>query len=116
MTSPHLSRSLATALRAVADALERDAEAAETSVRARPVAGSEPLEADWVRDVVAKLPTLATVSETADALRMSRRTVSRHLARGRLNAVRTGVGGGSSRVLISRAEIARFLRRLHDEP
>jgi hypothetical protein len=116
MTSPRLSRSIAAALRAAAEAFDRDAEAAETSTHARHVAESEPFEADWVRDVVAKLPPLVTISETAEAPRMSRRNVARLLARGRLDAVRTGVGGGSSRVLVARAEIARFLRRLHVEP
>jgi excisionase family DNA binding protein len=113
MTTPRLSRSIAAALRAAAEAFDRDADASETNMHARPVAESEPFEADWVRDVVAKLPPLATISEAAEALRMSRRNVSRLLARGRLDAVRTGVGGGSSRVLIARAEIARFLRGLH---
>lgn len=116
MTSPNLSRSVAAALRAAAEAFDRDADAVEANARARPVADSEPLESDWVRDVLVKLPPLATISETAETLRMSRRTVSRLLVQGRLNAVRTGVGGGSSRVLIARAEIARFLRRLHLEP
>ena len=116
MTSPNLSRSIAAALRAAAEAFERDADAVETSTRAQHVADSKPLEADWVRDVITMLPPLATISETAETLRMSRRTVSRLLAQGRLDAVRTGVGGGSSRVLIARAELARFLRRLHFEP
>lgn len=98
----------------MAEAFERDADAVEANTRARPVAQSEPFESDWARDVVAKLPRLATISETAEALRMSTRTVSRLLAQGRLNAVRTGVGGGSSRVLSARVEIARFLRRLHE--
>lgn len=116
MTSPRLSRAIAAALRAAAEALDRDADAAETTTAMRHVAQSEPFEADWVRDVIANLPPLATISETAEALRMSRRNVSRLLARGRLDAVRTGVGGGSSRVLIARAEIARFLRRRDSEP
>lgn len=116
MTSPNLSRSLAAALRAAAEAFDRDADAIEANTRARPLPAVEPFEADWVRDVVAKLPPLATMSETADTLRMSRRTVSRLLVQGRLNAVRTGVGGGSSRVLIARAEIARFLRYLDFDP
>ena len=116
MTNPRLSRAIAAALRAAAEAFDRDADAAETNTHARHDAESEPFEADWVRDVVVKLPPLVTISETAEALRMSRRHVSRLLARGRLDAVRTGVGGGSSRVLIARAEIARFLRRLHVEP
>jgi excisionase family DNA binding protein len=116
MTNPHFSRSVAAALRAAAEAFERDADAVEANTRASRVPDSEPFESDWVRDVVAKLPPLATISETADTLRMSRRTVSRLLVQGRLNAVRTGVGGGSSRVLIARAEIACFLRRLHVDP
>lgn len=116
MTSPQLSRSVAAALRAMAEAFERVADAVEAKNLRRPVVDSEPFDADWVRDVVAKLPPLATISETAKTLRMSARTVSRLLAQGRLNAVRTGVGGGSSRVLIARAEIARFLRLLRFEP
>ena len=110
MTSPDLSRSIVAALRAAAEMLERDANAADTRARARPIAESAPLEIDWVQDVVAKLPPLLTIPEAAKALRMSARNVSRLLAHGRLGAVRTGSGGGSSRVLIARVEIARFLR------
>lgn len=116
MTNPQFLRSIATALRVAADALERDASTAETTARGRQSSDPTPLETDWVQDVVAKLPPLMTISETAKVLRMSARNVSRNVARGRLAAVRTGVGGGSSRVLVARAELARFLRRLDAEP
>jgi excisionase family DNA binding protein len=112
---PQFLRSLAAALRAAADTLERDASMGEAITPGRPSSDSAPVETDWIQDVVAKLPPLMTVSETAKALRMSARNVSRNVARGRLVTVRTGVGGGS-RVLIARAEVARFLRRLDVEP
>ena len=112
MTTLQCLRSVVAALRAAADVLERDANLAEASATSRKPAESPPVATDWVEDVVTDLPTLVTISEAAEALRMSGRNVSRLLARGHLHAVRMGAGGGSSRVLIARAEIARFLHRL----
>jgi excisionase family DNA binding protein len=64
---------------------------------------------DWIADVVAPLPALATAQEASAALRTSPRNLRRHIAAGRLQAIRAEEAG-SSRVLIPRAEIERFLR------
>jgi len=64
---------------------------------------------DWISDVVADLPALATAAETSKALRTSPRNLRRHIAAGRLVAIRAEESG-SSRVLVPRAEIERFLR------
>lgn len=64
---------------------------------------------DWIQETVAHLPPLATASEAAEALRTSPRNLRRHIAAGRLAAIRAEETG-SSRVLIPRAEIERFLR------
>lgn len=112
MTSLQWLRSVVAALRAAADVLERNANLAEANAAPSISAESPPLATNWIDDVVTGLPTLVSISESAKALRMSARNVSRLLARGHLRAVRTGIGGGSSRVLIARAEIARFLRGL----
>jgi excisionase family DNA binding protein len=111
MMSLECLRSLAAALRAAAEVLERDAKSAEANAHPKGATESTPLATDWIQDVVIGLPMLVTTSEAAKALRMSARNVSRLLARRQLQAVRTGIGGGS-RVLIARGEIARFLRRL----
>ena len=52
---------------------------------------------------------LLGVAEAARALRCSSRTVRRMVATGRLRAAKLG-DGGSSRVLIARAEVRRLLR------
>jgi excisionase family DNA binding protein len=69
---------------------------------------------DWVADVVAKLHPLCTAGEAANALRTSTRNLRRMIADGRLGAVRA-VESGSSRVLVPRAEIERYLRSLFVE-
>ncbi|HEX9618591.1 MAG TPA: helix-turn-helix domain-containing protein [Polyangiaceae bacterium] len=69
------------------------------------------VQADWVRDVVADLPALATSDETAAALRMSRRNLRRLVVAGRIRA-RRHVEAGASPALFPRAEIERYLRSL----
>jgi len=91
---------------------ERDAKAAERDTPVHPAAASAPVDSDWIQDVVSELPRLLTTSEAAKVLRMSPRNIARIIVRGRLKTVRTGSGGGSSRVLIARAEMASFLQRL----
>lgn len=66
---------------------------------------------DWIADAVAGLAILATASEAATALRTSQRNLRRMIADGRIRAVRQRATG-SSRTLISRAEIVRYLRGL----
>ena len=66
---------------------------------------------DWVDEAVAELPSIVTVSEAIAVLRCSRRHLYRHVSRGRIHAVRPE-DSGSSRLLIPRREIARFLRSL----
>jgi excisionase family DNA binding protein len=67
--------------------------------------------ADWIADTVASLAPLTTASEAAAALRTSPRNLRRMIADGRICAVRAKETG-SSRVLIARVEIARYLRGL----
>lgn len=65
----------------------------------------------WISDVVATLPALATVPEACSALRTSPRNLRRMIADGRLRALRA-TETGSSRVLIPRREVERFLTLL----
>lgn len=58
--------------------------------------------------LVADLPTLCTVAETALVLRVSERTVHRLLATRRLQKYQLS-DGGSARVLIPRASIVDLL-------
>jgi len=67
--------------------------------------------ADWIADVVAGLAPLCTASEAANALRMSPRNLRRLIVQGRIGALREKTTG-SSRVLIPRVEIERYLRSL----
>jgi hypothetical protein len=62
----------------------------------------------WIQEAVADLPALTTAAEAARALRTSPRNLRRHIAAGRLKAIRAEETG-SSRVLIPRLEIVRFL-------
>jgi excisionase family DNA binding protein len=64
---------------------------------------------DWISDVVRDLKPIATIEESAAALRRSTRSVRRLVASGQLDAVRTAEAG-SSRVLIPRRAIEKFLR------
>jgi len=64
---------------------------------------------DWIKEAIAELPALTTAKECASALRTTPRNLRRHIAAGRLNAIRAEETG-SSRVLIPRSEIERFLR------
>jgi excisionase family DNA binding protein len=109
--TPQTLRQLANAQRMIAVALDHEAHAAEQAQVPHHTAAAPPFQGDWIQDIVGDLPRLATVTETAKTLRMSARNVRRLVARGQLAVVRTGVGG-SSRVLVARAEIARFLLAL----
>lgn len=66
---------------------------------------------DWIADAVGTLAPLATVAETCAVLRTSTRNLRRMIATGRLKALRARESG-SSRVLVPRVEIERFLRSL----
>lgn len=66
---------------------------------------------DWIGDVLASLPPLCTTAEAAKALRTSRRNLYRLTSAGRIRAVRRE-HAGSSRLLIPRTEIERYLRSL----
>lgn len=65
----------------------------------------------WVSEVTACLPPLARLNEVASAIRMCPRTIRRLIACGRLVAIRDG-DSGPARVLIPRAEVARYLTSL----
>lgn len=69
---------------------------------------------DWIADVVAQLNPLTSAAEASNALRTSPRNLRRLIAAGRLRAVRAHESG-SSRVLVPRLEIERYLRSLEVE-
>ena len=66
---------------------------------------------DWVAEAVASLPPLVTTGEAIATLRTSKRNLYRLVAAGRLHAVRQAERG-SSRLLIPRASIEKYLRSL----
>jgi len=68
-------------------------------------------ERDWADQLVADLPTLATATEAVEVLRCSKRTLYRLVSAGHMHAIRHATGG-SARLLIPRAELARYLRSL----
>jgi excisionase family DNA binding protein len=68
-------------------------------------------QADWISETVAQLEPLATATEAAKVLRTSPRNLRRMIVDGRIHAVR-GRESGSSRVLVPRVEIERYLRGL----
>lgn len=67
---------------------------------------------DFIASTIADLPPFLLVAEVANTLRLSRRTVSRYVAEGRLRVLKTAEGSGAGRVLIPRGEVERFLRGL----
>lgn len=67
-----------------------------------------------VSPATAPIAELLTIAETARMLRMSDRNLRRLIARGRIKAMRARQTG-SSRVLIPREEIERYLRSLRAE-
>lgn len=69
---------------------------------------------DWVDEALATAPPLLTVLEAAVLLRMSRRQFYRLLSVGRIKAFRS-TESGSSRNLVPKTEIARYLRTLAGE-
>ena len=69
----------------------------------------------WIDNIVAKLPDVCTLAEASQAVRLSRRTLSRLIRAERIKAARL-TEGGSSRVLIPKEEIAKLLRSMAGEP
>lgn len=68
---------------------------------------------DW-DELVAELPALVTIDEYARFRRCSKTTAKTEITKGFFKTIR-GVHGGSSRVLIPRAEVIRHLRHLAGE-
>ncbi|MEO8905517.1 MAG: helix-turn-helix domain-containing protein [Polyangiaceae bacterium] len=68
----------------------------------------------WVKEAVAGLPPLVTVEELVTLLRTSRRQVYRLISDGRLPSVKQSEGG-SSRNLVPRASVEKYLRGLEVE-
>ncbi|HYQ03544.1 MAG TPA: excisionase family DNA-binding protein [Polyangiaceae bacterium] len=66
---------------------------------------------DTIAEIENSLPLLATANEAAKALRTSGRNIRRLIVAGRITALRARESG-SSRVLIPRAEIGRYMRSL----
>ena len=62
----------------------------------------------WAHDAVRDLRPLMSLEEVADALGVSKRTVGRYAAGGALKTIRLAEGG-SGRVRVARATLARFL-------
>jgi excisionase family DNA binding protein len=77
----------------------------------QPAEKLEPELPQWIEDAIAALPALVTTDEAASALRMSKRTLARNLADGRIKSVRHGEGGAARR-LIPRGALAAYLRSL----
>jgi len=67
-----------------------------------------PSTPDHLRDVEAALPPLATIAEARAALRYGDSTIRQLIRSGQLRAIRS-TPTGSSRLLIPRSEIIRFL-------
>lgn len=65
----------------------------------------------WVVDATRDLPPLLRLKEVCAALRVHDRTVRRLIKSGRLHALKYGEAG-SSRIIVPRAEIARYLLSL----
>ncbi len=70
-----------------------------------------PIISDSISEIENSLPALATANEAAKVLRTSGRNLRRMIVAGRITALRAK-DSGSSRVLIPRAEIGRYLRSL----
>jgi len=64
----------------------------------------------WIVEALAGLPPLLTVTEATNVLRMSRRNFFRLLSLGKISTIRTGAN--SSKHLIARGELERYLRSL----
>jgi excisionase family DNA binding protein len=65
--------------------------------------------ADWAAAAVSDLPSICTVDEAIGVLRMSRRHFYRQTSTGRIRTLKHGDGG---RLLVPRAELARYLESL----
>lgn len=68
-------------------------------------------ESDWVDAAVAGLPPLITTEEAVEVLRTTRRNLYRWLATGKIASVKHGFGG-SSRVLIPKPALVKYLRSI----
>lgn len=68
-------------------------------------------EPTWIADVLEGLPALVTPAEVQARARIKRRKLNQLAADGRLRVVRHAEGG-SSRLLITRESLARYLRTL----
>jgi excisionase family DNA binding protein len=69
---------------------------------------------DWADAAVRDLPGLLGADEACKALRIARRKLNTLVADRRLRSVKHSEGG-SARLLIPRAEIARYLRSMTSE-
>jgi len=66
---------------------------------------------DWADDALADFPGLLDADEACRALRIHRRKLNSLVADERLRAVRHAEGG-SSRLLVTRESVARYLRSI----
>lgn len=66
---------------------------------------------NWVTETLAGTPAIMTVEELVSLLRVSRRQVYRLLSNGRIHAVKQAEGG-SSRHLVPRSSVEKYLRSL----
>jgi len=66
---------------------------------------------DQFDEAVRGLRAVLTLRETAEILRCHPRTLGRHIAAGKVTAIKTG-HDGSSKTLILRSELARYLREM----
>ena len=73
-----------------------------------------PSAADWVTEALKDAPAILKSAEACAILRTGRRNLYRMVAAGRLDGVRAH-DSGSSRLLIPRASLERYLRSLGGE-
>ena len=64
----------------------------------------------WIGEMLASFPPLMTAAEVEKVLRISPRTLRRMIEDGQIAGMRTGSGSGSARLMIPRAEVARYLQ------
>ncbi|HVW26229.1 MAG TPA: hypothetical protein VHC69_12725 [Polyangiaceae bacterium] len=67
-----------------------------------------PTEPPWVAEAIRDLPPICKLPEVARVTRFSVRHLRRYIDAGQLRTLRATTGG-SSRLLVARAEVGRFL-------
>lgn len=71
-------------------------------------------QATWIDEAVRDMPALLTAAEAETALRLKRRKINQLVSDRRLTGVRHRESG-SSRLLITRESVVRYLRSIADD-